>query len=91
MQESASGKEEVSSLLVEVKGFPLEVDLDGKKADMVELEKVFISDCCRRNDEEISEQELTHIAVMAVEMGSSHVVELFSPQRAIPFLPQLWV
>ena len=72
---------DISSLSFDVNGVEVAAELSKLKAEWVEMEKIHIAQCFSKHEVEITDGELEKVAIMAVELGSSHVVELFSPKR----------
>lgn len=78
------GKEpndDISSLQLDVNGVDVETLLCKSKHELIEMEKLHVSECFRKQRVDVTDKQVEQIAVMSVEIGSSHLIELFSPKR----------
>lgn len=72
---------DISSVSLEVLAEQLPSEISAFKQELMSLEEVYISSCYRNKGVDITEEEVRQIALMSVELGSSHIVEMFSPKR----------
>ena len=72
---------DISSVSFDVLDEEIKTQVSAFKLELMSLEEIYIGNCYRKQGVDITEEEIKQIALMSVELGSSHVVELFSPKR----------